>query len=804
MSERATGRSPIRMVLLFLAFVLLPISARAADNTGQESELKHLVDRLVSIESSIDKNAEDDTGLVKLRIDLDAFSKALINFGVSLRPRFNEINARLEEIGPPPKEGEPAEPEALAKERRELLEEKAQKNALLGEAETLSIRASKAIEKVDSLRRELFANRLFKRVEIDVAIGGDILSAFLGELRKAGQQVSSRTAFMYSFRRGELFSATALSLVIGLVILFGVRRMFGFLATTPDQDDDQSYIDRLSSAFWSTVIPSLALAASLAVAFVLFSYFDVFTPQTASLSEAFLISVAAIFFIQRLASALLSPGNPSRRLIMVSDQAARVLFIFIVGLAVIHVLDFFIGRLNVIFSSPLNLTVARSLTSSLIISLVLVMIALLRPFRDEQTGRAYGWSVWIRVPILLIAIFIIGATLSGYIGLARFAAAQVVVTGAILATMFIGVQSGQVLAAEGVFPRSAVGHKFKTLFSLSDTTLDQLGLLLSFAVYAIVFIVGLPLILLQWGFNQLDIQNWLYRILTDIRIGTISISLIGIMFGLAVFVAGFLATRRFQRWFDGSIMARSRVDLGVRNSIRTVVGYVGVGLAAIIGLSAAGFDLSSLALVAGALSVGIGFGLQNIVNNFVSGLILLAERPFKVGDWIVAGNTAGFVRKISVRATEIETFQNQTVILPNSELINSAVGNWTHRNHRGRIEIPVGAAYGANPRAVHDLLLDIAVNDPRVLQHPPPTVIFKGFGDSSLDFELRVHVPEVLDSLSIATNLRFEIFERFAENGIGIPFPQRDVNLKIADIEALSDAIEKARKRSPRNTAETG
>jgi small-conductance mechanosensitive channel len=307
--------------------------------------------------------------------------------------------------------------------------------------------------------------------------------------------------------------------------------------------------------------------------------------------------------------------------------------------------------------------------------------------------------------------------------------------------------------------------------------------------------IGMPLILLQWGFNQLDIQTWLYRILTDIRIGNISISLIGILFGMVVFVVGFLLTRRFQRWLDGSVMARSRVDPGVRNSIRTIVGYAGVAIAAVIGLSAAGFDLSSLAIIAGALSLGIGFGLQNIVSNFVSGLILLAERPFKVGDWIVAGNAAGFVRKISVRATEIETFQSQTVILPNSDLINSAVGNWHHRNHRGRIEIPIGVAYGIKPRRVHELLLEIAANDPRVLKTPPPTVVFKGFGDSSLDFELRCHVSEVLDGVEVATYLRYDIVDAFERENVPIPFPQRDVNLKIEDIERLADAIEKARNR---------
>jgi potassium-dependent mechanosensitive channel len=780
----------LTMIVLIVALVF----PAAANVNPQQEQLTKFGDEISSVETSIESKADDDTALVKMRIDLDRVSKGLIDFGVSLRPRINDINVRLEAVGAAPKEGEPPEPESSALERKALLEEKSQYNLLLGDAENLSIRASRAIERIGILRREIFSNALLKQTDTKGTISFESLTEFQKEFNNAGKLIWSRLQFMYSFRAKQLLAATGLSALIGLIAAFIVLRLFGFIGHSARVGSDDSYIDRLSLAFWSTTIPAFVVAASLALAYALFSYFGVFTPQIESLTEAILISAVAIYFIQRLASALLAPDNPERRLIMVSDAAARTLFVLIVCLSVIHVLDFFIGRLNETFFAPLKLTIAKSLISSLLISALLVLIGLVRPFRDSA-GRSHGWPGWVRIPIFLVAIFIIAAALSGYIGLARFAAAQVVVTAAILATMYIGVQSGQILAAEGVFPQSTIGRRIKTVFSLSDAMLDQLGLLLSLFVYATVIIVGLPLLLLQWGFNYLDIQIWLYRILTDIRIGNISISLLGIFFGLCVFVIGFLVTRRFQRWLDSSVMARGRVDAGVRNSIRTIVGYLGVALAAIIGLSAAGFDLSSLALVAGALSLGIGFGLQNVVSNFVSGLILLAERPFKVGDWIVAGNTAGFVKKISVRATEIETFQNQTVILPNSELINQPVGNWTHRNHRARLEIPVGVAYGSKPRAVHGLLSDIASSHPQVLKTPPPTVVFKGFGESSLDFEVRIHIPEVLDGLAIATELRFQIVEALEQAGISIPFPQRDVNLKLQDIEALAEAVEKVRTR---------
>jgi small-conductance mechanosensitive channel len=176
-----------------------------------------------------------------------------------------------------------------------------------------------------------------------------------------------------------------------------------------------------------------------------------------------------------------------------------------------------------------------------------------------------------------------------------------------------------------------------------------------------------------------------------------------------------------------------------------------------------------LALVLGALGVGIGFGLQNIVNNFVSGLILLAERPFKVGDWIVAGGVEGNVRKISVRATEIETFRRQTVILPNSELINAAVGNWTLRNRLGRIDIPVNVAVDSDPRHVHAVLLEIVNAQPDILKNPEPSVDFSGFADGALNFVVRAVVPDVTSTLSFTNEMRFRIVERFREEGISLP-----------------------------------
>jgi len=277
--------------------------------------------------------------------------------------------------------------------------------------------------------------------------------------------------------------------------------------------------------------------------------------------------------------------------------------------------------------------------------------------------------------------------------------------------------------------------------------------------------------------------------MTGFQIGSISISLMGIFTGLALFVIVYLMTRWFQNWLDNSVMARGRVDSGVRNSIRTVVGYVGLVLAGLVAVSAAGFNLSSLALIAGGLSLGIGYGLQNIVQNFVSGLILLAERPFKVGDWVEAGTVSGIVKKISVRATEVETFQKQSIVVPNSTLINGNVGNWTLRNKLGRIDINVQASYTDEPRRVHALLLEIIRSHPSILKNPEPFVAFQSMTDSLMVFDCYAHVADITATGGIKNELRFQIVERFHAEGIQMASSSTDLVLGVSEIEKLSELM---------------
>jgi len=297
-----------------------------------------------------------------------------------------------------------------------------------------------------------------------------------------------------------------------------------------------------------------------------------------------------------------------------------------------------------------------------------------------------------------------------------------------------------------------------------------------------------------WGMWGESSEAWQQFVWGGFAIGDATIVPGKIGIGIGVIILLMCVMVWIKRQLEERWLAKTPLEPATRNTVATIFGYVAFILIFLFGLDMAGLELGKLALVAGALSVGIGFGLQNIVNNFVSGIILIFERPIKMGDYIDVAGHEGFVRKLRIRATEIETLDRLNVVVPNSELIGGALINWTLHDRWARIYVRVGVAYGSDTELVKKLLIEAAKGHPQVIPSgglvPGPEVLFEEFGDSSLNFAVRFYIKEITRKPAVRSDVNFAIDAAFREHNVVIPFPQRDLWLKEMPAKSQDDSAE--------------
>lgn len=280
---------------------------------------------------------------------------------------------------------------------------------------------------------------------------------------------------------------------------------------------------------------------------------------------------------------------------------------------------------------------------------------------------------------------------------------------------------------------------------------------------------------------RVSTSSWdlIYRVLTSgVTIGETPITLLLVLTAGACLYGAVIASRIVQFFMMRKLFTQFRVDPGIGLSVTRMVHYAIVFLGILLALATLGFKLTNLTIIASALSVGIGFGLQTIVNNFVCGLILLFERPIKVGDIIQIGEEWATIRDIGLRATTIQTFDQSDIVVPNSDLITNQVTNWTLADRNMRLNLSIGVAYGSDVPMVLQTLEECTRENPHILKKPAPLIFFMGFGDSSLDFQLRVWIDDIDYINVVRSELNQEIDRRFRERNIEIPFPQRDIHIR--------------------------
>jgi len=721
------------------------------------------------------------------REDLEKARGQVKGFWDKLQPRLNELKAQVDRLGPPPVAGQPPEPDQAALNRAELnyhfgIFQAAQKSVDAG-----FFRIEQLVNTIQDVRRKNFTNNLLQPVP-----GVFSLDTWRNVPVNTINATGRLTGLIEDWWKGvkdqdELFrfaiEAALLWLVLTIVRLRGVSRI-------------RRWTEAGEPPFWkraSSAAGVILLRCAPVVLPPIFLYYSADAAQAFPERIGWLFyfairSVIVIFAVNALITTVVSPGQRQWRLIPASDDAARRICFLVLTLAVVYGVSNLIYMATRLVQAPFSLTVVSSFPASLLFAWL--VIAIMRtPLNAAGTEDlpSLSWLKVLKLPILLLTLAVIVSALGGYLALSRFIAQQLLVTGTILALVYLLLLWVDGFAQSMGDENTSAGGWLEGTLGLDERRRQQLSVPTSLLLKFGVLVCAVPLIMLQWGYAWPDIIDWYRQVFFGFHIGSTQVSIAAIVASIIVFVLGYFAAQLFQGWLDTQILKPAGLSGGVRDSIRTGVGYIGVFVAALAAFSYAGFNLSNLAIVAGAFSVGIGFGLQSVVSNFVSGLILLAERPIKVGDLVVVGGEEGYVRKISVRSTEIETFDRAHVLIPNSFFITEKVKNWTLRNNTGRVTISVGVAYGCDPRAVKTILLKAAKDHPNVMISPEPFVDFEEFGADTLNFKLYAFIYNLKESTATRTDLRIAILDAF--NAAGIVIPSRQTEISVRDMDWLKTAV---------------
>lgn len=778
------------LIVIGAAGLTAPSSGQSVSTIGGGSFASANI-ALDQVEAALARGDLSAQRLAELRATLASAREALRVQLAELEPRLAEADARFKQLGPAPPRDAPAETPALAADRERLTQGLGELDAAVKQARLLVVRADQLAERVTDRRHALYTSQVFERSAsvLDPFFWSDAAAALPDELRQLGAVMQGWAAAAGA----KGWPAIGLALVcLGALFFAATMLRRSWRRRTALAPAPQSRWAKACFGLWVFVSVTLFTPLVTIIAAELLALFGLWTPQIENLAPGLVVGIMVAAFGRGVARGLLAPGEPQRRLIALDAGAARCLYEHVVWSARVFGATIFLQAIHKTLAAPHVLVVATNMLFALAIGGVLVHLVLCLRNDDAAHHPDAPSLPGVRLLAWLVLAVIAAALLAGYAGLAAFVALRTVVAVALICALYLLLVAADALFTDGLNADTPRGRAVAANLGVAPRNIGILGTLLSAAVRVVFVLFALVLIVGPWEASTADLLESMQAIPLGFRLGDISISFRGLLAALTILLLVLLFTRIAQGWLQRRFLPLTTIEPSLQLSIVTISGYVGVITAVALALGGLGIDLQKIALVAGALSVGIGFGLQSIVSNFVSGLILLAERPIRVGDSIVVKGEEGWVRRIRVRATEIETFERATVIVPNSELITGVVKNWTHSNTLGRVIVKIGVGYDSDPEQVRDLLVSIALEHPQIVQTPPPRAFLIAFGDSSLDFELRCVVADVDNGLAVKSDLHFAVLKRCREAGIEIPYPQREIRIRRDDNERSETAASAA------------
>ncbi|MBK1665159.1 mechanosensitive ion channel protein MscS [Rhodospirillum rubrum] len=800
-----------------LVAVALPVSAQTSPGPAATTAAPEVpvLDRLKKAAATweptlndVDKrlnrplSGRDAETLDGLATRLRAVRDEAVLFRQAATDRLAETEKLIEALGPPPKEGEGEESKDMKARRQSYADLLGTWKSRQADIEVTAARAETLLNRISEIRRSTLVTSLFDPTPLPwmpdvLARGGPELLD--GLLAIAASPVDWYQSGDQADRREAAFNAIGVWIILaggtGWVVRWWMQRRFGRRPDIESPPYGRRLIAALAEATAEGIIPALVLGGM--IAWITKTWTDdqgLFTRVMVS----GLLNILLVLITRAVTRAALSPGLPSWRLTDHGDQQASKLAHIVVVLAMVVAVDRFITGIAVDMPPSDASTWIVSALFKLCEGLILIRLSnadlwgrpkpeegtedgapkaqpLATPSQEDDEAKAGEGAfrlllLLVRLSVMLVTVVGMMAGLVGYGRLGIFLIDGLLATCAILGAALVlrGLLHELIgVAVRWSWLRDRAGYE--------GPSLNKMKFWLQ-ALFDPLLIVGVVMAASpSWGVPWRDVLDGTVTLLTGVTIGSVRISIVDIAVGILVFLVAMAITRVAQGTLQRKVLSQTGMDAGVRHSLTAVLGYVGLVTAAALAVGTMGIDLTNIALIAGALSVGIGFGLQNIVNNFVSGLIILVERPVKVGDWVIIGSHEGLVKRISFRATELETFTQASVVIPNAEILSSPFTNLTLRNRLGRIDVSVLVIMNSDTRKVRDLLLEIARAHPQVLTLPAPWVVLKAFADTGLEFEVRSYTSNVMNRGSIASDMRLEIDRRFREEGVVMPAPLRPI-----------------------------